>query len=115
MPYKVTLQPSEHSFEVEENELILDAALRHGIGFPYGCRSGSCGTCLGTVVSGEIEYPQGLPLTVMEHEHEQGKAVFCVSIAKSDLVLEIKEISSSSDIEIKLLPARVISLRKLAV
>ncbi|WP_299871815.1 CDP-6-deoxy-delta-3,4-glucoseen reductase [uncultured Cocleimonas sp.] len=114
MSYKVTLQPSEHTFEVEENELILDAALRQGIGLPYGCRSGSCGTCLGTVVSGEIEYPQGLPLTVMEHEHEQGKAVFCVSIAKSDLVLDIKEISSSSDIEIKLLPARVISLRKLA-
>ncbi len=114
MAYQVTLQPSEHTFEVEENELILEAALRQGIGFPYGCRSGSCGTCLGTVVSGQIEYPQGLPLTVMEHEHEQGKAVFCVSIAKSDLVLEVKEISSSSDIEIKLLPARVISLRKLA-
>ncbi|TCJ83016.1 CDP-6-deoxy-delta-3,4-glucoseen reductase [Cocleimonas flava] len=114
MSYKVTLQPSEHTFEVEENELILDAALRQGVGFPYGCRSGSCGTCLGKVVSGEIEYPQGLPLTVMEHEHEQGKAVFCVSIAKSDLVLEVKEVTSSSDIEIKLLPARVISLRKLA-
>ena len=114
MAYQVTLQPSEHTFEVEENELILDAALRQGIGFPYGCRSGSCGTCLGKVVSGEIEYPQGLPLTVMEHEHEQGKAVFCVSVAKSDLVLEVKEVKSSGDIEIKLLPARVISLRKLA-
>ena len=114
MSYQVTLQPSEHTFEVEESEFILDAALRQGIAFPYGCRSGSCGTCLGKVISGEVFYPEGLPLTVMEHEHEQGRAVFCVSVAKSDLQLEVNEVSSSDDIEVKMLPARVDSLRKLA-
>ena len=114
MTYHISVQPSGHSFDIEENEYILDAALRQGIAFPYGCRSGSCGTCLGNVITGEIEYPEGLPLTVMEHEHEQGKAAFCVSVAKSDLTLEIKEVSSSTEIEIKTLPARVASLRKLS-
>jgi len=114
MTFKVTLEASGHTFEAEKNEFILDAALRQGINFPYGCRSGSCGTCLGQVVSGEIYYPEGLPLTVMEHEHKKGKAVFCVSVAKSDLVLDVKEIKSSAEIEIKTLPARVVSLRKLA-
>lgn len=114
MLYHVTLKPSDHSFNVKENEFILDAALRQGIDLPYGCRSGSCGTCLGKVLEGEIEYPEGLPLTIMEHEHQQGKAVFCVSVAKSDLILEVKEVSSDGDIEIKMLPARVVSLRKLA-
>ena len=112
--YQVTLQPSGHTFKVNENEFILDAALRQGIGLPYGCRSGSCGTCLGTVVSGEIDYPEGLPLTVMEHEHQQGKAVFCVSVAKSDLILDVKELAGSDEIEIKMLPARVASLKKLS-
>lgn len=114
MTFKITLKASGHTFEAEENEFILNAALRQGIAFPYGCRTGSCGTCLGQVISGDIEYPDGLPLTVMEHEHKKGKAVFCVSVAKSDLVLDVKEIESSSDIEIKILPARVASLRKLA-
>ncbi len=114
MTFKITLKESGHTFKAEKNEFILDAALRQGIAFPYGCRSGSCGTCLGQVVSGEIEYPEGLPLTVMEHEHKKGKAVFCVSVAKSDLVLDVKEIESSAEIEIKTLPARVASLRKLA-
>lgn len=114
MTYHISVQPSGHSFDIEENEYILDAALRQGIAFPYGCRSGSCGTCLGNVITGEIEYPEGLPLTVMEHEHEQGKAAFCVSVAKSDLTLEIKEVGSSTEIEIKTLPARVASLRKLS-
>ncbi len=114
MAYHVKVQPSGHSFEIEENEFILDAALRQGVSFPYGCRSGSCGTCLGKVISGEIEYPDGLPVTIMENEHKQGKAVFCVSVAKSDLTLEVKEVSNTDDIEIKTLPARVSSLRKLS-
>jgi CDP-4-dehydro-6-deoxyglucose reductase len=114
MAFKITLDASGHTFEAEENEFILSAALRQGISFPYGCRTGSCGTCLGQIISGNIEYPEGLPLTVMEHEHKKGKAVFCVSVAKSDLVLDVKEIESSTDIEIKTLPARVASLRKLA-
>lgn len=114
MPYQVTLKPSEHQFTVEENEFILDAALLHGIAFPYQCKTGSCATCLGNVLSGEVAYPHGLPLTVMEHEHAQGKAVFCVSVAKSDLVLEVNEIDSSSDIQVKMFPARVEGLRRLA-
>ncbi len=114
MSYQVTLKPSEHHFTVEENEFILDAALRQGIAFPFQCKTGSCATCLGKVNSGEIHYPEGLPLTVMEHEHEQGKAVFCVSVAKSDLELEVNEIDSSSDVQIKMLPARVNSLKRLA-
>jgi len=114
MSYQVTLKPSEHVFSVEENEFILDAALRQGIAFPYQCKTGSCATCLGKVVSGEVNYPDGLPLTIMEHEHEQGRAVFCVSVAKSDLELEVNEIDSNSDVQIKMLPARVNSLRRLA-
>jgi CDP-4-dehydro-6-deoxyglucose reductase len=114
MSYQVTLKPSEHTFTVEENEFILDAALRQGIAFPYQCKTGSCATCLGNVTSGEVHYPDGLPLTIMEHEHEQGKAVFCVSVAKSDLELKVNEIDSSSDVQIKTLPARVNSLKRLA-
>ena len=112
--FQVTVQPSGHTFSVNEDELILDAALRQGIGFPYGCRGGACGTCLGTVVDGEVEYPKGMPLTVSEEDHKEGKAVFCVCTAKSDLKLEVKEISSSDEVEIKKLPARVESLEKLS-
>ncbi len=114
MTYQIKVQPSNHTFTAEENEFILDAALRHGIAFPYGCRSGSCGTCLGKVLSGEIAYPDGLPVALMEHEHEQGKAAFCTAVAKSDLTLEVQEISSTDEIEVKTLPVRVASLRKLA-
>lgn len=114
MSHQITLQTSGHTFEVKKNEFILDAALRQGINFPYGCRTGSCGTCLGRLISGELEYPDGLPITLMEHEVDAGKAIFCTSIAKSDLLIDVKEITSVIDAEIKVLPARVASLRKLS-
>ena len=52
----VRLEPSGHTFTVEPGETVLEAALRHGVGLPYGCRNGACGSCKGTLKSGEIEY-----------------------------------------------------------
>ena len=114
MTYQVTIQPSGHQFTIEEGESILDGALKHGILFPYGCRGGSCGTCFGKVLEGRIEFPDGLPLGLMESEYEEGKALFCVAEARSDLVLDVREIRSREEIRVKTLPAKVISLQKLA-
>lgn len=114
MTYQVTIESSGHVFDVEENELILDAAIKNGIGFPYGCRSGVCCTCLGNVVSGELAYPDGLPMGLPESDHELGEALFCQAVAKSDLVIDVPEIAGVDDIEIQTLPAKVASLRKLA-
>ena len=54
--YQITLTPSGNVFRVAADETVLDAALRQGIGLPYGCRNGACGSCKGTIVSGEFDY-----------------------------------------------------------
>ena len=61
MSYQVTIQSSGHSFNVEPSESVLDAALRQGIILPYGCRNGQCGSCIGEVLSGSVDYHDGLP------------------------------------------------------
>jgi hypothetical protein len=38
MSFTVTVQPSGRSFSVERDEPILYAAIRQGIGLPYGCK-----------------------------------------------------------------------------
>ena len=43
MTFTVTVQPSGRSFQVEREEPVLQAAIRAGVGLPYGCRDGACG------------------------------------------------------------------------
>ena len=45
MSFAVTLQPSGRAFDVARDETILSAAIRGGIGLPYGCKDGACGSC----------------------------------------------------------------------
>ena len=114
MTYTIKIQPSGHQFTVEKQEIILDAALRQGIAFPYGCRSGACGSCLGEIKSGSVDYPDGLPMALSEEDAKAGKALFCQAIASSDLEIHVAEIKRDTEIEIKTLPARVEGLRKLS-
>jgi ferredoxin len=41
MPFTVTVQPSGRSFQVDRDEPILTAAIRQGVGLPYGCKDGA--------------------------------------------------------------------------
>ena len=44
-PFQITVQPSGRAFSVKPDEAILAAAIRQGIGMPYGCKDGACGSC----------------------------------------------------------------------
>lgn len=115
MSYRVTLQPSGHQFEVNDNEPVLDAALREkGAVLPYGCRGGTCASCMGKIVSGEIVYPDGKPPGLTEREHSEGKALLCQAHPRSDLVIEAREVKTAGDIPLKILPCRVEQREQLA-
>ena len=108
MPYHVTLQPSGHGFLVAEHESVLDAALREkGSVLPYGCRNGTCGSCMGAIVSGAVVYPDGRPPALSEREEAEGKALLCQARPRSDLVIEAREVKSGQDLPVKILPCRV--------
>lgn len=108
MFYHVTVQPSGHEFQVGENEAVLDAALREkGSTLPYGCRNGNCGSCMGTILSGAVDYPDGRPSGLSEREQAEGKALLCQARPCSDLVIEAREVKTSGDIVVKTLPCRV--------
>ena len=54
--FNVTVQPSGRSFQVGAGEAILAAGIRQGIGLPYGCRDGACGSCKCKLVSGHVAH-----------------------------------------------------------
>ncbi|MBL4712061.1 MAG: CDP-6-deoxy-delta-3,4-glucoseen reductase [Gammaproteobacteria bacterium] len=107
MSFKIRVPESGHEFIAEKNETILEAALRQGVGLPYGCRNGACGKCSGEVLSGETQYDTSALRATAKTEYEAGKTIFCQACAVSDLDIKVREIVKSTDIEIKTLPCRV--------
>ena len=110
--YQITLQPSGHTFQVGADETIIEAALRQGIGLPYGCRNGACGSCKGKLVNGQLDYGVYQERNLRPEEKEAGKALFCVAKPLSDLTLEVKEIGGAGDLQIRTLPCRVEKVEK---
>ncbi|PID49475.1 MAG: CDP-6-deoxy-delta-3,4-glucoseen reductase [Proteobacteria bacterium] len=111
--YTVTIQPGKHTFQVDEQENLLQAGLREGLALPYSCQGGSCGVCAATILKGQVDYPNGEPLGLSPDEREQGRALLCQAVAVSDLELESKHLGEVEDLPVKLLPARVEKMRQL--
>jgi len=110
MAFQVTIESSGHRFSVRAGETILEAALREGVGLPYGCRNGACGSCVAALVSGTVHYPDGPP------QAYQGAAevVLCQALATSDLIIRTREIVADLDISVKTLPCRAETLERLS-
>jgi len=112
MSFRVTVPASGHEFSVEDDESVLEAALRQGIGLPYGCRNGACGKCAGELISGKVSYARELSSLALE-QRQLGKTLFCQACPQSDLEIKVREIISNRDIETKILPCRVESMQLL--
>lgn len=112
--FTVRLKGSGTEFEVNEDEKILDAALRQGVVLPYSCRTGSCSTCKGRLISGELAHGEYQEQALGAAERDNGYALLCQARALSDLEIEAREIAVSEDIEIRQLPCRVVGLTPIA-
>lgn len=114
MPHQITIKPSNHVFTVNEDETILEAALREGFVIAYGCRNGACGTCKGKVLAGTVDYGSYQEHALPEDDKKLGMALFCQARPMSDLAIECREIGAAKDIQIKILPCRVQKLERVA-
>ncbi len=54
MNHSILIDGDVQPVEAQDGETILDALLRNGVGFPYSCQAGNCGSCKCEVTSGEI-------------------------------------------------------------
>jgi len=115
VPHRITIKPSNHAFETQDDdETVLEAALREGFVIAYGCRNGACGTCKGKVLDGTVDYGKYQEATLTDAEKAQGYALFCQAKPLTDLVVECREISAVKDIQVRTLPCRVQKMDKLA-
>ncbi|HEV2212995.1 MAG TPA: CDP-6-deoxy-delta-3,4-glucoseen reductase [Gammaproteobacteria bacterium] len=114
MTKTVQLVQGGKRFTVNDGETVLAAALRQGIHLPYGCRSGSCGTCRAHVLEGRTRYPDGPPLALTALEMKSGEALLCRAVPETDLAVEAQEITAMAALRVKVMPSRVARMEKLA-
>ena len=114
MSHRITIKPSNHAFEAQEDETVLEAALREGFVIAYGCRNGACGTCKGKLLEGLVDYGKYQESTLPESEKAQGYALFCQAKPLTDIVIECREVSAVKDIQVRTLPCHVQKMEKLA-
>lgn len=109
---KITIQSTGDVFEAKPSQTVLEAAITAGVNMPYGCRNGTCGSCKGKVLSGEVMHDDYAGSAMSEAEEESGNALFCKARALGDLTIDCR--ISDAGIPPRILPARVQKLEKLA-
>lgn len=116
MTYEVTIEPTGDIVEVEEDQTILDAALRQGVWLPFACGHGTCGTCKCQVTDGDVDLGDASPFALMDVERDEGVILACCAKPESDLVIEA-DIDVDPDFEgfpVKDFKARVSEIKDLS-
>jgi CDP-4-dehydro-6-deoxyglucose reductase len=112
MSFTITLQPAQRSFSVEADEAILPAAIRQGVGLPYGCRDGACGSCKSRLLEGRVVHGPHQLKALPAEEAEAGFILTCCARPQTDCVVEARNVPGAGEYPVLKLPSRVLSIEK---
>jgi CDP-4-dehydro-6-deoxyglucose reductase len=112
MSLTVTLKPAERSFTVDRDERILAAAIRQGIGLPYGCRDGACGSCKSRLLEGRVIHGAHQSKALSADEESAGFILTCCATPQTDCVVEARSVPGAGEFPILKLPSRVMAIDK---
>jgi CDP-4-dehydro-6-deoxyglucose reductase len=114
MTFTITIEPSGRSFTAEPSEAMLVAGIRQGIGLPYGCKDGACGSCKCKLVSGTVVHGPHQSKALSAEEEAAGYVLTCCGVAQSDVVIESRQVTEAGALAIKKMPVRVSSLERVS-
>lgn len=112
MPFTVTVQPSGRTFAVDRDEAILNAAIRQGIGLPYGCKDGACGSCKSRLLEGRVIHGAHQTKALSADEESAGWILTCQAAPQSDVVVEARMVPGAAEFQIRKMPTRVTSISR---
>lgn len=72
------------------DDTLLRAGLRAGLGFPYECNSGSCGTCKVELLSGEIASLRPDAPGLAERDRAKNRVLACQAQPRGDCAIKVR-------------------------
>ncbi len=114
MTFQITVQPSGRTFAALPDEAILAAGIRQGIGLPYGCKDGACGSCKCKKLQGSVVHGAHQSKALSADEEAAGFVLTCCAVPTSDVVLESRQVTEAGAFPIKKMPVRVSALDKVS-
>jgi CDP-4-dehydro-6-deoxyglucose reductase/ferredoxin-NAD(P)+ reductase (naphthalene dioxygenase ferredoxin-specific) len=84
MSFKVRIAAADRTIEVPTGGTILEAALDAGIGYPFGCQSGNCGTCKSHLIKGEVAMEGFSEFALSDEEKKRGLILACRAVPWED-------------------------------
>ena len=114
MTFQITVEPSGRQFSANADETLLAAGIRQGIGLPYGCKDGACGSCKCKKLSGTVVHGTHQSKALSPEEEAAGFVLTCCGVPQNDVVLESRQVTEAGAHPIKKMPVRVQSLERLS-
>jgi CDP-4-dehydro-6-deoxyglucose reductase len=114
MNLQVTVRPAERTFEVARDEPILAAAIRAGIGLPYGCKDGACGSCKSRLLEGRVIHGAHQRKALSQAEEEAGLVLTCCATPQTDCVIEARMVPGAGEYPVLKMPCRVMAIERAA-
>ncbi len=114
MSFRITIEPSGRQFDVLRDEPILAAAIRAGVGMPYGCRDGACGSCKSRLKQGRVIHGAHQQKALSAQEEDAGLVLPCCATPQTDCVLESRAVVGADEYPVLKMPSRVMSLERAA-
>ena len=112
MTFQISIQPSGRTFTVEPGEAMLAAGIRQGIGLPYGCKDGACGSCKCRKLEGTVVHGAHQSKALSAEEEANGFVLTCCGVAQSDVVLESRQVTQAGALPIRKMPSRVSAMER---
>jgi CDP-4-dehydro-6-deoxyglucose reductase len=112
MSFVVTLTPSGRAFSVARDEALLAAAIRQGVGLPYGCKDGACGSCKSRLMSGRVIHGAHQLKALSVAEEDAGLVLTCCAAPQTDCVIEARSVPGSGEFPVLKMPTRVLAIER---
>jgi NAD(P)H-flavin reductase/ferredoxin len=85
---EIQVQPFGHSYECQEGETLLEAALRNNLLLKYGCKHGGCGTCKVRLLDGDVD-EHGSSFALSPSDRDEDLVLACASVPLESCVIDV--------------------------